>query len=51
MNLMPIQYYVQRFPEGGKVVQSAKNLSAFFARHCERPSFKATIPPPPPSSR
>ena len=51
INLMPIPYYIQRFPEGGKRVQSTKNLSPYFARHCERPSFKATIPPPPPSSR
>jgi len=51
INLMPILYYIQRFPEGGKMVQSAKNLSAYFARHCERPSFKATIPPPPPARR
>jgi hypothetical protein len=35
-------------PEGGKMVQSTKNLSAYFARHCQRPSFKATIPAPPP---
>ena len=46
INLMPILYYVQRFPEGSGMVQSAKNLSAYFARHSERPSFKATIPPP-----
>ena len=46
INLMPILYYVQRSPEGSGMVQSAKNLSAFFARHSERPSFKATIPPP-----
>jgi glutathione S-transferase len=51
INLMPILYYIQRFPEGGNMVQSAKNLSAYFARHCERPSFKATIPPPPPARR
>ena len=46
INLMPILYYIQRFPEGSGMVQSAKNLSAYFACHSERPSFKATIPPP-----
>jgi glutathione S-transferase len=46
IDLMPILYHVQRFPEGRAMVQSAKNLSAHFARHSERPSFKATIPPP-----
>jgi glutathione S-transferase len=46
INLMPILYYVQRSPEGSGMVQSAKNLSAYFVRHSERPSFKATIPPP-----
>jgi glutathione S-transferase len=46
--VMPILYYLQRFPEGSGMVKSAKNLAAYFARHSERPSFKATIPPPPP---
>ena len=46
INLMPILYYVQRFAEGSEMVQSAKSLSAYFARHSARPSFKATIPPP-----
>ena len=46
INLMPILYYVQRFPEGSGMVKSAKNLSAYFACHSERPSFKATMPPP-----
>ena len=48
INLMPILYYTQRFPEGGKMVGAAGHLSAYFARHAERPSFKATTPPPPP---
>jgi len=48
INLMPILYYIQRFPEGRGMVEKAKNLAAYFARHSERPSFKATIPPPPP---
>ena len=46
INLMPILYYVQRSPEGSGMVHLANNLLAYFARHSERPSFKATIPPP-----
>jgi glutathione S-transferase len=48
MDLMPILYYVQKFPEGDAMVNGAKNLSNYFAKHSERPCFKATIPPPPP---
>jgi glutathione S-transferase len=49
INLMPILYYVQRFPEGGEMVQSAKNLSAYFARHSGRQSYQASFPPPLPT--
>jgi glutathione S-transferase len=49
INLLPILHYVQRFPEGAEMVKSAKSLSAYFARHSERPSFKASTPPPLPS--
>jgi glutathione S-transferase len=49
INLLPILHYVQRFPEGAEMVKSAKNLAAYFARHAERPSFKASTPPPPPA--
>jgi glutathione S-transferase len=38
INLLPVLYYVQRFPEGGEMVQSAKSLSAYFANHSERRS-------------
>jgi glutathione S-transferase len=46
INLLPILYYVQRCPEGAEMVKSAKNLAGYFARHSERPSFKASTPPP-----
>ncbi len=46
--LLPILYYVQRCPEGGEMLKAARNLAAYFARHSERPSFKASTPPPPP---
>jgi glutathione S-transferase len=49
INLMPILYYVQRFPEGGGMLQSAKNLLAYFDRHAARPSYQATMPPPRPT--
>ena len=48
INLLPILHYVQRCPEGGEMVKAASNLAGYFARHAERPSFKASTPPPPP---
>lgn len=47
IDLLPILFYLQRFPEGAEMVKSAKNLHAYFTRHSERPSFKNTMPPPP----
>ena len=46
INLLPVLYFVQRFPEGRDMVQSAKRLAAYFARHSARPSYQASIPPP-----
>lgn len=46
INLMPILYYVRQCPEGGEIVGEAKALSAYFARHAERPSYQASFPPP-----
>jgi glutathione S-transferase len=48
INLMPILYYVRNLPEGGAAIGAAKNLSAYYERNAQRPSFKNTIPPPPP---
>jgi glutathione S-transferase len=47
MNLMPILAYLERLPESGEMLKKAKNLSAYYARHAQRPSFKNTVPPPP----
>lgn len=47
IDLMPILFYVQRFPEGGEAMTSAKHLSAYFERNAARPSFQNTMPPPP----
>lgn len=44
--LLPILYYVQRCPEGAAMLKPAKNLGGYFARHSERPCFKASTPPP-----
>lgn len=46
MDLLPILYYVQKFPEGEAMVKGANSLAGYFARHSERACFKATIPPP-----
>ena len=46
--LMPVLEVVQRAREGKEMVQSTKNLAAYFARHAERPSYRASFPPPPP---
>jgi glutathione S-transferase len=47
INVLPILFYVNRFPEGSAALKSANNLGAYFERHSARPSFKATVPPPP----
>jgi len=46
INLLPILYNVQRCPEGTEMVESAKNLFAYFSRHSRRPSYQASVPPP-----
>jgi glutathione S-transferase len=47
INLMPILFYLQRPPESSEMIKKSKNLSAYYARHAERASFKNTVPPPP----
>jgi glutathione S-transferase len=46
INLMPVLYYAQLCPEGGEMLRAASYLTAYFARHAERPSYQATLPPP-----
>jgi glutathione S-transferase len=48
LNLMPILYYIQRFPEGAAAVDALPNLAAYYRRLAARPSFERTIPPPSP---
>jgi glutathione S-transferase len=50
INVLPILFYVRRFPEGQAAMAEARNLSAYYDRHAARPSFQNTMPPPPPSS-
>jgi glutathione S-transferase len=47
--VMPVLEVTQRAPEGKEMVQSAKHLAAYFARHAKRPSYLTSFPPPPPS--
>jgi glutathione S-transferase len=49
INLMPILYYVKKLPEGADALGGAKSLAAYYERNAQRPSFKNTIPPPPPA--
>lgn len=46
--LLPILYYLPMFPESRALFEKAGNLTAYYARHQNRPSFENTAPPPPP---
>ena len=48
INLFPIAFFLQRFPESKAMVQSQRHLAGFIERMLARPSVKATTPPPPP---
>ena len=45
--LLPVLHLVQRGPEGAEMVQSTRNLSAYFTTHARRRSYRASLPPPP----
>ena len=45
MYLMPMLVYLRNFPESGKAMVGAMNLSLYFETHAERASFRATAPP------
>lgn len=49
INLIPIIHYMQRFPESQKLLAAHQGLLTYYARHIERPSIKAALPPPPPA--
>ncbi|MBX9698535.1 MAG: glutathione S-transferase family protein [Acetobacteraceae bacterium] len=46
-NLVPILYYMTKFPESGPMLAERRNLSAYLDRMMSRPSIAATVPPPP----
>ena len=46
----PILFYLSQFPESGEMVQARANIVRAGGAMHDRPSFQATMPPPPPSS-
>jgi glutathione S-transferase len=44
--LVPILFYLRDLPESGAMLQQSRHLLAYLDRHLQRPSVKATIPPP-----
>jgi glutathione S-transferase len=48
INVMPILFYLQKFPEASAAIAAAKPLAAYYDRIAARPSFQNTTPPPPP---
>jgi glutathione S-transferase len=48
INVMPILFYLQKFPESSGAIAAAKPLAAYYQRLAARPSFQNTTPPPPP---
>jgi glutathione S-transferase len=51
INLMPILYYLQKFPEASAAIAAAKPLASYYDRIAVRPSFQKTTPPPPPQAK
>jgi glutathione S-transferase len=49
INVMPILFYLQKFPESAAAIAAAKPLADYYARLAARPSFQNTTPPPPPA--
>jgi glutathione S-transferase len=51
INLMPILHRLQQAPEGAAALAGTQHLSAYYARHAARPSFRRTDPPSGPPGR
>jgi glutathione S-transferase len=51
INLKVILFYGKMFPEGAAALAGATSLAAYYERHAQRPSFKNTVPPPPPAQQ
>jgi len=48
INLMPILFYIRKFPEAAAAIAAGKALPDYYDRLAKRPSFENTTPPPPP---
>ena len=46
--LAPILFYLEQMPEGPELCAAAPHVKRAFSVLCDRPSFSATLPPPPP---
>jgi glutathione S-transferase len=44
--LVPILYYLRQLPESQRMLASARHLQTYLDRHLQRPSVRATVPPP-----
>jgi len=44
--LVPILFYLAQFPESSAMLRNAPHLERYLQRHMQRPSIKATTPPP-----
>ncbi len=47
-DLVPILYYLNKLPESAAMIAARPALTAYLARHLERPSVRDTVPPPMP---
>jgi len=45
VNLLPILFYIRRFPEGAAAFADNAALADYYDRHATRPSFVKTTPP------
>jgi glutathione S-transferase len=46
INVMPMSFYLQKFPEAAGAISEGKALSLYYQRLAARPSFQKTMPPP-----
>jgi glutathione S-transferase len=51
INVLPILWYLRKFPESGAMIEGKARLGAYIDRHAARPSVRDTIPPPFPPKR
>jgi glutathione S-transferase len=49
INVMPILFYIKKFPEGAAAIAAGKALSDYYQRLAMRPSFEKTEPAPAPA--